>query len=42
MKTNQEIIENVKKYKPESIKNKIKKTVFLIKNKTLIYWVVGS
>lgn len=40
--SNQEIIENVKKYKPESIKNKIKKTVFLIKNKTLIYWVVGS
>ena len=40
--SNQEIIENVKKYKPKNIKNKIKKTVFLIKNKTLIYWVVGS
>jgi glycosyltransferase involved in cell wall biosynthesis len=35
--SNQEIIENVKKYKPKSIKNKIKKIVFLIKNKTLIY-----
>ena len=40
--SNQEIVENVKKYNPKGIKNKIKKMVFLIKNKTLIYWVVRS
>lgn len=34
---NQEIIAEVKKYKPKGIKNKIKKMVFLIKSKTWLY-----
>ena len=38
---NRELVENVKRYKPKNIKNKIKKTVFLIRNKRLIYWIVG-
>lgn len=36
----QEIVEAVKKYKPQGIKNKIKKIIFLSKNRSLIYWMV--
>ena len=38
----QEIIENIKKYKPLNNKNKIKKLFFMIKNKALLYWVIGT
>ena len=39
--SNQEIIDNVKKYKPNNLKEKIKRRIFLLKNITLIYMVVG-
>ena len=36
------IVENIKRFKPCRLKTKIKKVVFLLKNKRLLYLVIGK